>query len=521
MRTSAFMHIICLLLVLYACKQDEVTKDECTTDPTACGCPDAPPSCPGPGPGNENPGTVSGKIYVAPNGDDSNDGTESKPLRSIQAAADKADPEKGLEIILRGGNYESREIVFRTSHIYLHSYPGEWAVIRAVTNVEDIASCLWFREPGTTDVTLENLEIVGGYYYGIKLESNWDYDNNIPFDQRKGISEVKILHCKIHDTGRDCIKITPGCKDIQILNCEIYRSGVGPANIEANNAEGIDNVNADQMIVRNCYIHDIATNALYAKGGARQCIFEQNLIMNCGEGGLVAGYLDTDVEWFNTTANPDYFESIGIIIRNNIVAKVGREGIGLYAAKDAQVYHNTLVDVAREDGSAALLIARGEIYGTPKGDIHPGCRDVKVVNNIIVQSSQARGYTARLRGSLSGNNEITQNIYYRPGNHLFRLDTSEDDYLELEGFENWKSRTAFDGTSVITDPLLDTQYHLAAGSPCIGKGKNPGSVVAKDYDGRSRTSTYDIGADQSGNGAALAIPPAPLATGTSGTGGKD
>jgi hypothetical protein len=508
-----------LVLALFAqCSKKEISTDECTANPTNCGCPDAPPSCETPG--SENPGTLSGKVYVSPSGNDANDGSENLPFKTIQKVADNADPAKGIEIILRGGTYESKEIKFRTSNIHMHSYPGEWAVIKAVTNVEDIASCIWFREPGTTKVTLENLEIVGGYYYGIKLESDWDDDRNVPYADKKGISDVKIMNCKVHDTGRDCIKITPGCKDIQILNCEIYRSGVGPANIEAQNAEGIDNVNADRMIVKNCYFHDIATNALYAKGGAKDCIFEQNLIMNCGEGGLIAGYLDTDSEWFNTTTNPNYYESINIIIRNNIVVNTKREGVGLYAAIGAQVYNNTIVNAASDEGSSALMISRGEIYGTPGGDRHPICKDLKIANNIFIQSASAQGNMARLRIKPGGTNDIGNNFYFRPGTLLYRVDQNEDDYEEFEGFANWKSRSGLDANSTNADPKLNPQYHLPADSPCIGKGKAPGNLVDKDYDGAARSTAMDVGADQANNGNALPTPPPALSVGTKGTGGS-
>lgn len=500
-------------MALSGCRKNEIESEECSDDPTACGCPEAPPNCDGPG------DTLSGKVYVSPSGSDSNDGSEAAPFKTIQAAANKADPSGSIEIILRGGTHESREIQFRTSNIYMHSYPGEWAVIKAVTNVEDISSCLWFREPGTANITLENLEITGGYYYGIKLESNWDDDRSVPFDKRKGISNVKILNCKIHDTGRDCIKITPGCKDIQILNCEIYRSGVGPANKDAQNAEGIDNVNADNMTVRNCYFHDIATNAVYAKGGARNCIYEQNLVMNCGEGGLVAGFLDTDAEWFNTGANPDYYESIHIIIRNNIVVNTKREGIGLYAASGAQVYNNTVVNAGQEEGSAALMISRGEIYGTPGGDKRPLSRDLKIINNIFVQNAQARGYMARLRRKPAGNNEFANNFYFRPGVYTWRIDTGEEDYETFDGFTSWKSKSGMDGSSTAADPGLNPQFHLNAGSACIGKGKNLGSLLTTDYDGNPRSGNTDTGADQYG-GAVLTVPPASVAVGTKGTGGK-
>ncbi len=511
-----FFALISLFSIIEGCKKAEVETDECDADPTACGCPQEPPSCSDPG--NNGGQTLSGKVYVSPNGSDSNDGSEGKPFKTIQKAADVADPAKGLEIILRGGIHLSEEVKFRTSNINLHSYPGEWAVIKAIMTVEDISSCLWFREPESENITIENVEIIGGYYYGIKFESNWDDDRSVPFDKRRGVRNIKILNCKIHDTGRDCIKITPGCQNIQVLNCEIYRSGVGPANISAQNAEGIDNVNGSNMTVRNCYFHDIATNALYAKGGAKDCIFEQNLIMNCGEGGLVAGYLDTDAEWFNTISNPTYFESINIIIRNNIVVNTKWEGIGLYAALNAQVYNNTLINVAQE-ASAALMIARGEIYGTPKGDQYPNCKDLKISNNIFVQTAAAKGYIARLRGIPQGTNELSNNVYFKPRTLTFRIDKSDDDYTEFEGFANWKTQSKLDATSINVDPKLDGQYHLTAGSPCIGIGKALGTLVEKDYDGGARGAKPDIGADQAGNGTALTIPPPIVATGTKGTGG--
>ena len=513
MNRPCFYITIFLLLGIFGCNKENIETDECDTDPTSCGCSQAPPNCDG------SSGALSGIVYVSPSGNDSNDGSENKPFKTIQKAADEADTSKALEIVLRGGTHESKEIKFRTSNIYLHSYPGEWAVIKASTTVEDITSCLWFREPTTENITIENLEIVGGYLYGVKFESNWEDDRSIPFTKRRGVRNVKILNCKIHDTGRDCIKIAPGCQYIQVLNCEIYRSGIGPANISAQNAEGIDNVNGSNMTVRNCYIHDIATNGLYAKGGAKDCVFEQNLLMNCGEGGLIAGYLDTDAEWFDTDSNPNYYESINIIIRNNIVVNTKWEGVGLYAAQNAQVYNNTFINVA-QNASAALLIARGEIYGTPKGDRFPKSKDIKVANNIFVQAASAQGHMARLRGLPEGANELGYNIYYKPSQVSYRIDKNDDEYEEFVGFDNWKNKSKFDSNSFLTNPKLDNSYHLADGSPCIGVGKILQSLVEKDYDGKARGAKIDIGADQYNNGSSLSVPPVAVPNGTRGTGGE-
>ena len=48
------------------------------------------------------------QIYVSPRGNDKAEGTLKKPLRTIQAAVDKASQKKNtdVEIVLRGGAYE-------------------------------------------------------------------------------------------------------------------------------------------------------------------------------------------------------------------------------------------------------------------------------------------------------------------------------------------------------------------------------------------------------------------------------
>jgi Right handed beta helix region/Protein of unknown function (DUF1565) len=446
--------------------------------------------------------------YVALTGNDTNDGTLAKPLKTIQKAVDSARP--GDTIELRAGTHESREIRIRSCNLTLRSYPGEWAIIKAVTNIEDITSVLWYREPTIVGGLIENLEIVGGYYYGIKLENNWE--DNEP--TRRAVSDLTIRNCRIHDTGRDCIKIVPGCANIKILNCEIHHSGVGPANVSANNAEGIDNVNAPNMLVRGCYFHDIATNGLYAKGGAKNCIIENNLIMNCGEMGVSAGFTDTDEEWFDKD-NKDYTESFDVIIRNNIIVNAKWGGIGLFAAVRPQVVNNTFVNVA-SDTYGALYISRGETYVGPGGRlVTPPCRDVKVLNNIFVQTQTGDRAMIRIRynnddkaESLTGTNQIDYNRYYRVGKTAIYENRQTGNLT----FAQWKTATKFDARSTEGDPQLDTQYHLQAGSPCLKAGLTIG-IISTDYDGGTRTGNPDIGADEAGT-LRLSTPPPATVIGT-------
>lgn len=447
--------------------------------------------------------------YVAPNGNDNNPGSLSAPFKTLPTAIEAASP--GDVIELRNGSYTSNEIRVTKSNLTIRSYPGEWAVITAPTNLEDIASCIWYNEPEVTGGTLERLEIVGGYYYGVSFETNWDWGK----PTRKGVSNITLRNCKIHDTGRDCIKIKPACNGIQIIGCELYNSGVGPSNSVANggpNAEGIDNVNGDGMVVRNCYIHNISTSGVYAKGGVKDCIIEENLIYGVQEGGILMGFY-TDAEFFDQDGtNPAFYECQYSLARNNIVYNTGGAGIGFFAARNCSAYNNTVVTGSGQF-HAPLYFSPGDIWIDDNTTLTPACFNVQAFNNIFVDQSGTgdEDYTVQIReGALTGTNEINRNIYHKTSGPA-----SFDDGVSWPAlsFAQWKSQMGFDANSQEANPLIDNNLHLQSNSPAIDAGQ--ASPAARDYDTHPRSGSFDIGADEFGNGTPLQIPPP---NGTFGTG---
>jgi Right handed beta helix region/Secretion system C-terminal sorting domain len=448
-------------------------------------------------------------IYCSPSGNDnSGNGSMSMPYRNVEHAVSMAT--SGDVIELRQGNYPSDEIRIDISNLTIRSFAGEKATITCPTNDIDMASCIWYHEPDITGGLLENLEIIGGYYYGIKLESNWDW--GVPANQRRGTSNITIRNCNIHHTGRDCIKLTPGCQNIDIVSCEIHHSGVGIGNDPNDpNAEGIDNVNSN-MWVHNCYFHDISTNGLYAKGGAKDCIIEENLLMNIGEGGILAGFY-TDSDWFDEVNNPDYYESIHTIIRNNIIVNTGGAGIGFFGAKDCEAYNNTVVTASPKFHSP-LFFNTGEIWLSATDVKYPKNVNVRVRNNIFVDQSGTTedDLTVEIReNSLSGTSTINHNLYYKTtGAASFRNGSVWPNY----DFAQWKSAMSFDANGMETNPNINANHHLTSNSPCI----NAGFAIAantRDYDGGARAGTCDIGADEYNSGIAMNTPPS---VGTIGTG---
>jgi hypothetical protein len=451
------------------------------------------------------------ELFVSNSGNDgSGTGAINAPYATLVYALDMA--ERGDTITLRGGNYAG-EVIVRDSNLTIRSYPGEWAKISAPVDNTDIGTCITF-DFDASGCRLQRLDISGGYYYAVMFQSNWDYDESIPFAARYGASRIVIEDCRIHDSGRDCIKITPASDDITIRRCEIYRSGVGPANqgSQGTNAEGIDNVNADRMIVQDCYIHDISTTGVYGKGGPTNCVIENNLIMNCGVGGIMIGF-DTDPEWFDSTANPLFYENIDGLVRNNIVVNTDGAGIGMVAALRPQVYNNTLVDVAKKFHAAIQIHYVEHYYGDdPEPRVQPST-DATIINNIVMQSAASTRPMFRITEyGLTGTLTLANNRYYNTAGAAAFKDDREADLYD-GGFAGWQAHVAGETGSSEGDPMLDAAYHLASASPCINAGQNIPSVTG-DYDGNLRLEDYDIGADEFDAGPRLSVPPPPTVIGT-------
>jgi len=430
-------------------------------------------------------------VYVATNGNDqAGTGTIDSPYRTITHALSVANA--GDVITLRGGVY-NESIRIQIPNITIRSKSDEWAVISSPINDGNIGQCVRV-DVEASGLKLQRLEITGGYYYGIKLETKWDWGGA----DRSGVSNIIIDGCKIHDTGNDCIKITPNCDSVTIRRCEIYHSGMR----DNSNAEGIDNVNGDRMLVQDCYIHDIATNGLYFKGGATLCVVERTKIENCGGGGIMVGF-DTSPEYFDTTVNPQYYESIYGIVRNCVISNTEYAGIGLYAAKNAKIFNNTLVNTARTGHSPIYFGLSYQDWDTSAG--RPPSVYPVIMNNLIIQDDTMPdnfvfiryAFEKQLGGdlySLAGMPIMDNNCYYKKnGNANFedRRPTS----LFNGNLSGWRNHISNEMNSIESDPLVTDSFHLSANSPCIN-GAQSTPYVTYDYDKQLRTGHFDIGADE-------------------------
>jgi hypothetical protein len=445
--------------------------------------------------------------------DDAGNGSESKPYRTVQYAVDRATA--GDTITVRGPSsnrtYNECDVRLRQK-LVLRSYPGERAHIHCDMNTPDSVTVQ--IDPGASGSRLSGLEISGGMYYGVMLQTGWWQDAT---GNEKGPTGVVLEDLLIHDTGRDGIKITPKSDNAVIRRVEIHHTGaIYPpgTSLDDKNADGIDNVNGSGMVVEDSYIHHTATTGVYFKGGAADVVIQRNRIEEAGQAGILVGF-DTSVEFFDLRANPNYYEAIRGTVRNNYVKGTAYAGIGLYAAKDAVVANNTIVDAARE-GHAALY------FGIPLQDWDPEAGRPPSVNpklfNNLVHGSAGRCLDVRhldipddpaLR-NLQGLRGSTGSDYNAYADDCRFYDGRPGSALTNATLEQWRSATGADIHSLSGSFPVDAKGQPAAGSPVIHAG-NPEIPVHDDISGEARDGRPSIGAWQRAAGA--------LSVATAATGG--
>ena len=427
-----------------------------------------------------------GGIYVSPTGNDATaDGSVSHPYGSINTALWAQSTSPGSTIILREGVYtEGRDVRVTKSDITIKSMKGEWAVID-LTNLSPGSenSAVEFYAENTaggvvSGCKLQAVEVRGGFY-AVCFETKWEWGQA----DRRGVYDIIIEDCILHDSKNDVVKVKPNCDNITIRYCEIYNSGrafVGESDFTTGerNSEGIDNVNGKNMHVHNNYIHDICSTGVYAKGGAVDCLIENNRIESTYGAGIMVGF-DTSPQYFDTAVNPNYYENINGVVRNNLIIHTGWEGIGLYGSINAQVYNNTLVDVnyAQNWHSAIYFGLTYQDWSSRAG--RPANVNPSIYNNIVSQpASFTERHMIEIRYSndlggmsaLSGGPVMHDNCYFIAGKSVTFYDMRAPNPIPMDLAE-WKTHISGDSGTIEADPGLDSNYRptnpLCAGMGCV------------------------------------------------------
>ena len=181
--------------------------------------------------------------------------------------------------------------------------------------------------------------------------------------------------------------------------------------------------------------------------------------------------------WNNTVATPtdsDILQGKGAILRRNRIHHNGSQGSGCKGYNDV-LWLSNLIYRNGNDGIDVF-----QTSGTLANDKGP-CTDCLAYNNTIYANGITSHYGIRVQSGAVGT-LIKNNILY--------LNESKGVFDAGTGTVLANNLNPTTGTE--TDPLfvsetLDAEdFHLQAGSPCIGAGANLGTAYNIDFDGNTR-----------------------------------
>jgi len=400
-------------------------------------------------------------LFVSPDGDDANAGTDARPWRTVQKAA--ATLTAGQTAFVKEGIYTERVVVANSgaegSPITLRNYPGHapvldaqgldqsWGVIEMHGKAHVRIAGLHIQNARrgqagivalrSSHIAIEGCHVLNTSASGILI---WECDHVTV--------QGNEVERACQDGGEESVTVKFGSDMVEVHNNHIHHTGHEGVDVK----EGVRNVR-----VYNNHIHHVERQGLYADAWDRETFsieFFNNVLHDCGFGLAVCsemGGLLHDVRAFNN------------IIYNN-------RGPGLV--------------VADWGGRRAT---------------HP-IRDVFFVNNTLYNNGASWG------GGLLIENPEAENIVVR--NNIFCANGPPQILVNRAAMSTSISHNLFDagggnrGTDWIEgDPqFVDAEagdFHLRPGSPAIDTG-SPDAAPSEDFEGDPRPcgKGYDIGADE-------------------------
>jgi len=403
---------------------------------------------------SENNNQIVKTYYVSPSGNDSNDGSENLPWRTIQHAIDNV--KAGEKILVKNGTYKEKIYIDKRGEednfILIEGEDRDKTIIEGSSVERDT---IFFEN--AEYVKFSNLKIINSQRAGIRLS----YSNHIE------LSDLKISNCGKWGIFTDFSDYTI------VENCEVSGSKEEHGIYISNSS---DNAKIKGNRVFNNYACGIQINADPSMGGdgiSSNCTIENNIVYNNGEGGGAAINLAS-------VRNSH--------IQNNLIYNNKAGGIALWddgqgyewGCKDNEIIHNTIY-FFDYDGRWAISLKNGSTGNS-------------VYNNILLGGGSG-GF--EYDESSINNLKIDYNIYYRKDSEYF---INNDDREEMRLGE-WQSK-GYDIHSFSKNPsdifinISNNDFHLKSGCSAIDKGKNAGLTYDFENDKRPQGSGYDIGCDE-------------------------
>jgi hypothetical protein len=399
---------------------------------------------------------------------------------SLEAAVDRAQP--GDVIELAAGVYAGAVI----------SAPGRadaWITLRPRAGAKVIIEgtgrgpALYFYhstcDPEDDPDYLKNCRPLYWIVEGLEVRGspNGDGDGNaIKIDTPRVILRNNDLCC----SNADVVKLVHTAHDVEIVDNKIHH----PRAREGANAQGVDIVGAHNTRVLRNHVHDMPDIAMYAKGNARETVFEGNLVEDVVSNGIMLGQ-STD----ENRLREGPYESYDGVIRNNVIRRTGWACVATSSSLHARIEHNSCHDTGSQLHGSVLVSNESEVnQGGSRLEIRNNAFFGSAANPMIKISDDALAVPETIA--------IDHNLYWTPSGAGGATFTWRDRGLERVSWDQWRRATGQDAHSRVADPrFADTQpLALAPGSPLVD-GAGP-SETRTDRLGRARPcgAAPDVGA---------------------------
>ncbi len=413
-------------------------------------------------------------FYVAPNGNDNNDGLSPTAPVTFTRALGWVNPGDGIEML--AGTYTGGVVIGRpgTAQAWITLKPyndakvtidGSGHAITVYFYRDDFAPMYW---------NVQGLEIANGDSYAVKIDT----------------PQVRLIGNNLHGSSNDIVKLVATADDVWIYKNEIHHNNAA----NGANAQAVDIVGADRTWVAYNYVHDIPSIALYSKGNARNTVFENNRVENIYQRGIMLGQ-STD-SWLLTDGT---YETYDGIIRNNVIVNTGGPCLATASSYNVKIYNNSCFEAGSQ--------FNGAIFLSNESTVGQAGTNIEIKNNIVVRSATGSRPTVYI-----GPNALTDiatlsldnNIYWTPNGAasvIFAWDQPSGTFWG--NLTDWRVLTKQDTKSLIADPAYigSGDLRLTAASPAIDRGVATPCAIgdfldkARPLDGNGDgVSVCDIGA---------------------------
>jgi parallel beta-helix repeat protein len=408
--------------------------------------------------------------YVAPDGDDSNPGTEAEPWQTIHKAADTL--LAGDTVYIRAGTYSERVAPFNSGSagrvITYAAYPGETAIIDGTGvavpeygGLFDLAERDYIRVSG--------LRVIHSEYYGIVADTS---------------SHITIEHNYVYDTYSSGIS-SWNSDNIIVDGNEVVGACTGPWQ------EHISISNTCNFEVRRNRIHDVmpgtdGKEGLSVKDASCHGRVYGNQVYNLNHVGI---YVDAEAEHL-----------FDVEVYQNVVHDVEAMGFSLASEQGGLLENIRLYNNIAYDNLVGLWLSACCTA------THP-FQEIAIVNNTFAYNGRD-GWgggigieNTQVQNAVIRNNICSQNTYSQMAADPGVLPELTVDHNLTDGdrdpeFEFYGVGDLVDLSPAFVDPLVGN-LHLRPGSPAIDSGSAVGAP-GTDFDGQTRPfgAGYDIGADE-------------------------